>query len=1482
MSLLIFLLSIFSLSCHAVEKKHPSTYYVSCDGNDNLDGLTPATAWKTISRVNKMQRYHAGDRILFRRGDLWKENISLSPKGDGNRNARITIGAWGNGEKPRIIVTGKDKDAVVLCGQSFWSIEDIFVSSAEGSGIAVNSKAGTTIEGISISRVEAYDCSPHYGQREFGHCGIRIGHHNKSPLLQKNSRFVNILLDQCVANNCATGIMVAGKKFHTDEADISKVSHDVLIENCIARNLRGDGIIVFSFVNAVIRNCLCYNSCTYSIDDQCTAAIWTWNVKNGLVRGCESYGHVTPGCDRNPFDSDYNSTNVVFEDNFGHDSYGSAILMCAPGNSNDSTEFRNNKFRNCGYKNSRQPGFIWFYDCDKPQQRSIRNNQFVCQPISKYGSTSMRKSWCTIENNVFIAQNDDFKPSCQLGWEPENNTFTFDNNTRLLDIENNLSDDFSSTDIREISLESYTLLYNKSIEKGTDWRYGPKKMTLKDKYTDHCDRVKTYRYYENLMADYQWKPSNTGGGGYIIGLLQSPSQDNVYYARCDVAGVFRSTDNCKTWLPMNGGLTRWYHHYVRSIALHPHDSNIVFRCSGDNRNNKFYGSVHKSDDGGNTWREVLNEIRLWGNGHTRQYGEIIRFDKNDPHRLVVADYTGQVFLSTDTGENWKKVFSDTVCFTSVCVDNTYYASTNTGKMYASYDKGENWAMLSETGLNIRDIIIQKIKRRTFIWITTDKGILRSSDEGKHFKYFMNGLPKECTYIGLAVDPTNPQVMVCAQDDRPHTEPAPIPIYKTENGGQSWHLIKQHTLGDISNPPSYYTSIEKAGWAISKVIIDRNNTHHILFSNWYGVCESNDGGLTYDAHGFRGLETCCLEYIECDQDNPKTIAFSLADHRPMISYDNGENYSQIGEGNYPSSSAFAFLPDSQGLLYGAYSRNKTSKTREVIGEGGIIKIDSLGSKTIWRGEHGFIQSLKVNRHNHDTYYAYIEGPVDSVGGIWRSFDNGNHWERTNSPFKNNIDFLPYNEDFIDNNLLNIVVGQVKNVCGSNKLLETDIAFPHTIYVGERSTGLYKSENDGDDWTDISGNLPFQNDTASVLSVIHQDKTTGYLYAGFIKEGLWVNRNRGNEWEKIWPKDDRTFNISSIWTGGDNGEKIVIAGEDLYWASMNPMVAISNDRGLTFENIYDKKLGALRIKGIDVNPKDGRIFVITSGNGAFYISKKKTNGKEPLKIIYVNSYHKGYPPSDSTEQAIREKIAQNGDSLIVLNMDCKRNADKEYSRTRGLQIWERIKKEKPDGIVVSDDDAVKHVVVPFMMETTIPTTFCGVNWDCKQYGLPHGNITGIIETLPLRQLLSDMLLIIGDKRRIAILSENSLSEQNNTQMLDTLYKSLGFTPSYYLVDNFSEWKEALKIINDSADIVYMPTNGAIKGWNTEYASSCVKDILQIPSITCDEYMMPYCTVGYIKNPKEQGEEAINMLYEMIKKNYIPQVKYGEKYYIIEKQK
>lgn len=47
-----------------------ATYYVSNNGSDANDGLSPATAWKTIARVNQ-DTYIPGDKILFERGGEW-------------------------------------------------------------------------------------------------------------------------------------------------------------------------------------------------------------------------------------------------------------------------------------------------------------------------------------------------------------------------------------------------------------------------------------------------------------------------------------------------------------------------------------------------------------------------------------------------------------------------------------------------------------------------------------------------------------------------------------------------------------------------------------------------------------------------------------------------------------------------------------------------------------------------------------------------------------------------------------------------------------------------------------------------------------------------------------------------------------------------------------------------------------------------------------------------------------------------------------------------------------------------------------------------------------------------------------------------------------------------------------------------------------------------------------------------------------------
>ena len=77
-------------------------YYVSNDGNDANDGLGEGTnhAWRTVAHVND-QSFSPGDAILFKRGDEWREALRINSSG--TSDAYITYGAFGDGDKPRIL-----------------------------------------------------------------------------------------------------------------------------------------------------------------------------------------------------------------------------------------------------------------------------------------------------------------------------------------------------------------------------------------------------------------------------------------------------------------------------------------------------------------------------------------------------------------------------------------------------------------------------------------------------------------------------------------------------------------------------------------------------------------------------------------------------------------------------------------------------------------------------------------------------------------------------------------------------------------------------------------------------------------------------------------------------------------------------------------------------------------------------------------------------------------------------------------------------------------------------------------------------------------------------------------------------------------------------------------------------------------------------------------------------------------------------------
>lgn len=99
----ILTILLFFICFHATA----TDYFVSNAGSDAADGLTTGTAWLTISKVNGSS-FNPGDNIFFRRGDMWREQLTIPSSGSAGN--LITFGAYGAGVRPIInganVVTG--------------------------------------------------------------------------------------------------------------------------------------------------------------------------------------------------------------------------------------------------------------------------------------------------------------------------------------------------------------------------------------------------------------------------------------------------------------------------------------------------------------------------------------------------------------------------------------------------------------------------------------------------------------------------------------------------------------------------------------------------------------------------------------------------------------------------------------------------------------------------------------------------------------------------------------------------------------------------------------------------------------------------------------------------------------------------------------------------------------------------------------------------------------------------------------------------------------------------------------------------------------------------------------------------------------------------------------------------------------------------------------------------------------------------------
>jgi photosystem II stability/assembly factor-like uncharacterized protein len=201
-----------------------------------------------------------------------------------------------------------------------------------------------------------------------------------------------------------------------------------------------------------------------------------------------------------------------------------------------------------------------------------------------------------------------------------------------------------------------------------------------------------------------WQP---GAGGLCLHtILLDPADRGRITVAISAAGAFRSDDGGATWRPINRGLHSPYlpdpsaevGHCVHRLAMHPARPDVLFMQK--------HWDVMRSDDGGDTWREVSGNLPT-------DFGFAIAVHAHDPDTVYVVpiksdmehyppDGRLRVYRSRSGGDEWEPLTNGLPqrdCYVNVLRDamavdalepcGVYFGTTG-GQVYASADGGDTW------------------------------------------------------------------------------------------------------------------------------------------------------------------------------------------------------------------------------------------------------------------------------------------------------------------------------------------------------------------------------------------------------------------------------------------------------------------------------------------------------------------------------------------------------------------------------------------------------------------------------------------------------------------------------------------------------------------------------------------------------------------------------------------------------------------------
>jgi hypothetical protein len=638
--------------------------------------------------------------------------------------------------------------------------------------------------------------------------------------------------------------------------------------------------------------------------------------------------------------------------------------------------------------------------------------------------------------------------------------------------------------------------------------------------------------------------------GRVNCLAFHPTLTNTMFAGTPGGGLWKSTNNGTSWVPLTDGLPS---SGISGIAISPSNGNIMYVLTGDGNGGNQWGyyvkeqgcGVYKSTDGGITWNTtglswqqsdisygyrliihptnssillaatsegIYRTIDAGVTWTLEQVGEFqdIEFKANDPTRICATRWaTASLYVSTNTGDTWTP---KTIPGGAITRGEVEVSDANTGLA---------WLMLGPQGSGtFRGFYSYNWSTEVFTLISNTPNVFTGVAAGTG----SGGFPWWC--IGLWVSPSNTNNMLMGG----------VIGRRSTDGGVTW--FADNDIMHADNHGFYFNPLNSQVYAVNDggVFRSTNNgdtwtniTTNMQISQYYrmsGVDADADfvlAGAQDNGHHLRTTNTTTYDHvITCCDGMDNGINYSNTN----IMYGNTQNgglnksinggtsfygiFPSIANGNEPwvvpflihtTTPATIFYASLNGLLRHTANGEPTNAWTN-LGGSGSTNAFAMGTSNTNRG---YIASNATIRRTDDLGVA-------SPTWVIKSGNPG--WPSTVGTIITSIDVNPDNslEVWLSFSGYNVATKVIRSVDGGDtwnnetdnlpnvpvhvvKFQDTNGSPAGAVYIGT-DIGVFYRNNIAGQWTLFGNDLP-----KTMVTDLEVNETAGVITASTYGRGFW---------------------------------------------------------------------------------------------------------------------------------------------------------------------------------------------------------------------------------------------------------------------------------------------------------------------------------------------------------------------------------------------